>query len=43
MMTTEISENDISPGRKIDYLEHNEKLYVLSNRRIPYQRDRKRQ
>ena len=40
VFTTGISESDISPGRRIDYLEYNRKFYVPSNRRIPYQRDK---
>ena len=38
--TTGITESDIRPGRGIEYLEHNGKFYVPSNRRIPYQRDK---
>lgn len=40
VFTTGISLTDIQPGRGTDYLEYEGKYYVLSNKRIPYQRDK---
>lgn len=40
IFTTGISISDIRPGRGTEYMEYEGKYYVLSNRRIPYQRDK---
>lgn len=40
VFTTGVECNDLKPGRGIPYLEYQDKYYTLSNRRMPYQRDK---
>lgn len=40
VFTTGVEVNDLKPGRGTAYLEYQGKYYTLSNRRMPYQRDK---
>ena len=40
IFTTGVETNDLKPGRGIPFLEYQGKYYTLSNRRMPYQRDK---
>lgn len=40
IFTTGVETNDLKPGRGTPFLEYQGKYYTLSNRRMPYQRDK---